>query len=103
LRHGAVTLPGELPRWPKQAKLYLLACTKQKATGPKRSWTEPVKRLIGDGLVPVKSALAQEDKPLLGLPLKIPASRRALVHQTDHFQMLSSPEVAGHLTRWLKA
>jgi pimeloyl-ACP methyl ester carboxylesterase len=103
LRHGALTPTGETPRWPKHAKLYLLAGTKQNAAGPQSIWTGPVKRLIGDGLVPVKSALAQEEKPALGLPLKVPASRRALVHQTDHFQLLSSPAVADQLLRWLKA
>lgn len=103
LRHGAVTPSAELPIWPKHAKLYMLACTKQKPAEQRRDLSEPVKRLIGDGLVPVKSALAQEEKPSLGLPMKIPASRQALVYETDHFQMLSSQEVAGHLIRWLKA
>jgi pimeloyl-ACP methyl ester carboxylesterase len=103
LRHGAVTPAAELPIWPKHAKLYMLACTKQKPAEQKRDLSEPVKRLIGDGLVPVKSALAQEEKPSLGLPMKIPASRQALVYETDHFQMLCSQEVADHLRRWLNA
>jgi pimeloyl-ACP methyl ester carboxylesterase len=103
LRYGAVTPSGEMPLWPKHVKLYMLACTKQKAPMSKADIAEPLKRLLGDGLVPIKSALAQEDKPSLGLPFKIPASRQAIVYETDHFQMLGSAEVAKHLVRWLKA
>ena len=104
LRDGAVTASGELPIWPKHVKLYTLACTKQKA--PEKSDTTdlaaPLKRLLGDGLVPVKSALAQDDQPKLGLPMRIPASRQAVVYETDHFQMLGSAQVAKHLLRWLR-
>ena len=104
LRDGAVTPSGELPNWPKHVKLYTLACTKQKAPAPvpKADLAAPLKRLLGDGLVPVKSALAQEDKPFLGLPLRLPATRQAVVYETDHFEMLGSQEVAEHLLRWLK-
>lgn len=104
LRYGAVTPAGELPAWPKRVKLYTLACTKQKAPERKikADLTAPLKRMLGDGLVPVKSALAQEDKPKLGLPFRIPASRQAVVYETDHFQLLGSAEVAKHLLKWLK-
>jgi pimeloyl-ACP methyl ester carboxylesterase len=105
LRDGAVTPLDEPPVWPKQVKLYTLACTRQKAPDAKdkADLAAPLKRLLGDGLVPVKSALAQEDKPKLGLPLRIPASRQAVIYETDHFQMLGSAEVAKHLIKWLKA
>ncbi len=104
LRDGAITPSGELPKWPKHVKLYTLACTKQKMplSQAKKDLAEPLKRLLGDGLVPVKSALAQEQKPVLGLPLRIPSTRQAVVYETDHFQMLSSQQVAKHLLRWLK-
>jgi pimeloyl-ACP methyl ester carboxylesterase len=104
LRDGAVTPSGQLPVWPKHVKLYALAGTKQKAPAPvgKTDFAAPVKRLLGDGLVTVKSALAQEDKPSLGLPLQLTATRQAVVYETDHFQMLSSLQVAKHLLRWLK-
>jgi pimeloyl-ACP methyl ester carboxylesterase len=104
LRDGAVTA-GDTPSWPKHVKLYALACTTQKAPAPqdKADMAEPFKRLLGDGLVPVKSALAQEEKAKLGLPLRIPASRQAVVYEIDHFQMLGSEQVAKHLMRWLKA
>lgn len=104
LRHGHVTERGESPLLPDHVKLYALACTRQKATEQHtaRNFTQPLKRLFGDGLVPVKSALGQTDKPALGLPFKLPASRRAVVHQTDHFELLGSQEVAKHLLRWLR-
>jgi pimeloyl-ACP methyl ester carboxylesterase len=103
LRYGAVTPSGELPLWPKHVKLYTLACTKQKESDQKTDLAEPLKRLLGDGLVPIKSALAQEEKTALGLPFKLPANRQAIVYETDHFQMLGSQNVAKHLLRWLKA
>ncbi len=118
LRDGAVTPSGELPMFPKHVKLYTLACTKQKVpvllqkapaslqkAPPSKDQTDlaaPLKRLLGDGLVTVKSALASEDKPALGLPLRIPASRQAVVYETDHFEMLGSQSVAKHLLRWFK-
>lgn len=104
LRDGAVTQAGELPAWPKHVKLYALACTKQKAPAPdqKADLAGPLKRLLGDGLVTVKSALAQEDKPSLSLPLKLPTTRQALVYETDHFELLGSQQVGKHLLRWLK-
>ncbi len=119
LRDGAVTPAGEKPVWPKHVKLYTLACTKQKAPlllqkappslqkapAPKHKvdLAAPLKRLLGDGLVTVKSALASEDKPALGLPLRVPASRQAVVYETDHFELLGSQSVAKHLLRWLKS
>jgi pimeloyl-ACP methyl ester carboxylesterase len=104
LRDGAVTTQGELPAWPKHVKLYALACTKQKApSGTNTDLTEPLQRLLGDGLVPVKSALGQSDKPKPGLPLRIPATRQSVVYETDHFQMLASAKVAKYLLRWIKA
>jgi pimeloyl-ACP methyl ester carboxylesterase len=105
LRHGAITPAGQLPAWPKHVKLYTLACTKQKAATNKQKvdLTEPLKRVLGDGLVPVKSALAQENIPALGLPIRLPASRQAVVYETDHFQMLSNQVVAQQLLQWLKA
>jgi hypothetical protein len=104
LRNGVVTEGGEPPLWPSHVKLHTLACTKQTAAAPHAApnLTQPLKRLLGDGLVPVKSALGQTDTPALGLPFELPASRRAVVYRTDHFQLLSSPQVGKHLLRWLR-
>lgn len=56
-------------------------------------------RLVGDGLVPVASALGQhnDDDRRLGFP----AEHQAVVHDTGHFDLLSSPEVYGLLKQWL--
>jgi pimeloyl-ACP methyl ester carboxylesterase len=105
LHDGSVTPKGEQAVWPKQAKLYTLAATKQKASASndKIDLAQPLKRLLGDGLVPVKSALAQDAHSKLGLSRPLPASRQAVVYATDHFELLSSQAVAQHLLRWLKA
>ena len=80
--------------WPSKIKLYCIAATKQKA--PSKS----AGKLRGDGLVPVKSALGQHTDPALSLP--VPATRQAIVYNTDHFDLLSSPEVYQHLLKWTR-
>ncbi len=105
LHDGSITAASEQAAWPKHVKLYALAATKQKANASNDGidLTKPLKRLLGDGLVPVKSALAQEAYIKLGLTRPLPAARQAVVYATDHFELLSSPIVAQHLLRWLKA
>jgi hypothetical protein len=56
-------------------------------------------RLLGDGLVPVTSALRQADES--GRSLGFPSDHQAVVHNTGHFDLLSSPEVYGLLRQWL--
>jgi hypothetical protein len=56
-------------------------------------------RLLGDGLVPVASALGQHREPARRLAFD--ADRQAVVHGTGHLELLSSPEVYEHLKRWL--
>lgn len=105
LHDGSIAPAGEQAAWPKHVKLYAVAATKQKAKAENTGvdLTQPLKRLLGDGLVPVKSALAQEAHMKLGLSRPLPAARQAVVYATDHFELLSSQAVAQHLLRWLKA
>ncbi len=56
-------------------------------------------RVLGDGLVPVTSALGQHREPERRLGFD--AHRQAVVHDTGHLELLSSPEVYEHLKRWL--
>jgi hypothetical protein len=56
-------------------------------------------RLLGDGLVPVASALGRHDDP--ESHLEFAPDRQAVVHDTGHLDLLSSPEVYGLLQRWL--
>jgi len=52
---------------------------------------------MGDGLVPVDSALGKHEK----LPLDFPKSHQLIVQQTSHLDLLSSPEVHAQLKAWL--
>lgn len=55
--------------------------------------------LLGDGLVPVDSALGQHPDPSLSLGFE--PEHRAVMHDTGHLGLLSSPEVAALLRQWL--
>lgn len=56
-------------------------------------------RLLGDGLVPVASALGRHRDR--ARTLRFPESRQAIAWKTGHLQLLSSPEVQSILERWL--
>jgi pimeloyl-ACP methyl ester carboxylesterase len=57
-------------------------------------------QLLGDGLVPVASALGQHREPARRLAFD--ADKQAVVEGTNHLDLLSSPEVFEHLKRWLR-
>ena len=56
-------------------------------------------RLVGDGLVPVDSALGRHRDPQRCLAF--PADRQWVGHDINHMQLLSHPAVAAQLLRWL--
>ncbi len=56
-------------------------------------------RLLGDGLVPVASALGRHDEPHFGLAFE--PERQAVVHDTSHLDLLSSAAVYALLRQWL--
>jgi pimeloyl-ACP methyl ester carboxylesterase len=58
-------------------------------------------RLLGDGIVPVASALGRHAKPRLALVFD--ESRRRVVYGINHFDLLSHSEVYGQIKRWLAA
>ena len=58
-------------------------------------------KLLGDGLVPVASALGKHR--LARRTLKFLPERQRVFEQTHHMQLLSSPEVFGQLRAWLAA
>lgn len=72
---------------------FVVAATTWRQPGP------PPRRLPGDGLVPVRSALGQHDDPRLDLQL--PPDRRALVAGHGHLDLLTSPEVLRLVRGWL--
>ncbi|MBK1715677.1 lipase family alpha/beta hydrolase [Rubrivivax gelatinosus] len=59
----------------------------------------PAARLVGDGLVPLASALGEHADP--ALDLGVPAARRLVLHGANHWDLLSRPEVYRQLSRWL--
>ncbi len=58
-------------------------------------------RLLGDGLVPLHSALGQHDEPERNLVF--PESSRRIVYKTGHMELLHSPEVNDQIISWLAA
>jgi pimeloyl-ACP methyl ester carboxylesterase len=58
-------------------------------------------RLVGDGLVPIDSALGRHARPELTLAL--PASHQWVASGTGHLELLSSPAVYARMSAWLHA
>ncbi len=57
-------------------------------------------RLLGDGLVPLRSALGQHDDPARCLVFAKPA--QVIMYRMNHMQLLSSPEVGQQIVQWLR-
>jgi len=55
--------------------------------------------LLGDGLVPLPSALGQHADPARGL--NFPADRQMTAVNTGHIALMHSPQVGAQLLRWL--
>jgi hypothetical protein len=56
-------------------------------------------RLLGDGVVPLASALGRHANP--GLALTFDASRQWVAFGTNHLDLLSSPAVYAQIKQWL--
>ncbi|MEO7641545.1 MAG: alpha/beta hydrolase [Ramlibacter sp.] len=56
-------------------------------------------RLLGDGLVPLRSALGQHDDP--SRSLAFPKSAQWIGYRMNHMVLLHHPEVTQQLVRWL--
>ncbi|HJV51371.1 MAG TPA: alpha/beta fold hydrolase [Noviherbaspirillum sp.] len=54
--------------------------------------------VLGDGLVPLDSALGHHADPARSLPYS--ASHLAVVYETGHLELLSSPQVYDRLSEW---
>lgn len=106
LRHGKVidavappdpAVPSQDPRAPLPlpggVNCYAIAAT----TATKRSLLAD--RLIGDGLVPLRSALGQHSEARHQLAF-LPA-HTLIVYRTSHMALLGSPQVGQQLLRWL--
>ncbi len=87
--HGAA-LP-LMPALPATVKCFAVGATIGKREGDLAD-----RMLAGDGLVPLKSALAEHADAGRTLDME-----RHVVYQTNHMQLLSSPEVGERLLAWL--
>ena len=91
LRDARVSADGEPVLLPACIRCYAVAGRLKAEPAPLRDST------VGDGLVPVASALGlQGDRPL-----DLPEDRRWISNQTGHFDLLSRPEVYAQLRSWL--
>lgn len=95
LRHGSIT-PGvhEHVPLPSGVECYAAAAT----LGARRDLLS--ERLIGDGLVPLASALGRHARP--GHRLRIPESRQWIGYGMGHLELLYRPEVYAQLLEWLQ-
>lgn len=89
LRHG---LEPALPL-PTGASCYAIAATTGETEG------DLCDRLLGDGLVPVESALGRHADPARAL--SIPEDRRRVFTRTGHLDLLDRSEVYDQILRWL--
>jgi pimeloyl-ACP methyl ester carboxylesterase len=80
-------------RLPDSARCFAIAAKLGPAAGSIKA------KLLGDGLVPVDSALGRHDEP--DRHLAFAPERQAVVHDTGHLDLLSSSEVYGLLRQWL--
>lgn len=78
---------------PPRVKCYAIAASKRPDPGSKK------KRLAGDGLVPVTSALGQHREEALALP--IPKARKRVFYGLKHLDLLGSREVYDQIRLWL--
>jgi len=102
LRHGNVGDQAAEHRklqLPRGVKCYAVAASKSKTPASSGA------RLTGDGLVPVASALGHTRVGGRAGPIldAFPASRRAIFHEHNHFDLLSSVPVCDRIGSWLFA
>ena len=94
LRHGAVSKGKDIVPLPSGVKCYAAAAVR----AAKRSLLS--ERLIGDGLVPLDSALGRHrDKARM---LLIPKKRQWVGYGMGHRELLSHPETYRQISTWLQ-
>ena len=94
LRHAAVTRKaGEIVPLPGRVRFHAVAATLCSRPGTLAD------RLIGDGLVPLDSALGRHEDP--SRTLAIPRGRQWVGYGLGHLDLLNHPEVYARLREWL--
>jgi pimeloyl-ACP methyl ester carboxylesterase len=81
-------------RHPEHIDYYAIAATTDQRSDSLRS------RLIGDGLVPVDSALGRHADARFRLPVQ--QDRQQVMHETGHLGLIHHPEVHKTIGRWLQ-
>ena len=94
LRHGAVSAGDEFVPLPPNVHCYAAAAVRAE----KRSMLAD--RLIGDGLVPLNSALGKHRDP--SRRLSIPEQRQWIGYRMGHRELLSRPDVYSQISAWLQ-
>jgi pimeloyl-ACP methyl ester carboxylesterase len=96
LRYGSITgdEQGFIPL-PEDVACYALAATISR----KRNLVS--ERLVGDGLVPLDSALGRHPDP--ERTFAIPAKRQWVGHEIGHLELMHRPEVYAQLGKWLRS
>ncbi|MGL6224024.1 MAG: esterase/lipase family protein [Steroidobacteraceae bacterium] len=95
LRYGSITsVEQAFVALPEDIECYALAATLGKRRGLVAD------RLIGDGLVPLDSALGRH--PDAGRTLAIPKSHQWIGYEMGHLELLGRPEVYSQLEQWLR-
>jgi pimeloyl-ACP methyl ester carboxylesterase len=78
---------------PKEIACYTIAGTNGKATGDVTS------QLLGDNLVPVKSALGQHENPAKNLHFR--KENSWIAYENNHLDLLSNPQIYTKIKAWL--
>ncbi len=78
---------------PEGVGCYAIAASRGRKSG------DALDALLGDGLVPVNSALGIHPEPRFRLAF--PPAHQRVFFQTDHFDLLDSPAVYTQLAQWL--
>jgi len=94
LRHGIFTAGEPVAPLPSSVKCYAAAAVR----AAKRNFLS--ERLVGDGLVPLDSALGRHRDA--ARTVDIPKSRQWVGYRMGHRELLSHPEVYAQLQAWLQ-
>lgn len=94
LRHGTISTDEHSVPLPSGVKCYAAAAVLSAERGPLSD------RLVGDGLVPLDSALGRHRD--INRSLKIPKSRQWVGFGLGHRDLLCHPDVYAQLRRWLQ-
>jgi pimeloyl-ACP methyl ester carboxylesterase len=94
LRHGTITRdPSACVPLPEGVRCFAVAATLAERRGV------IAERLLGDGLVPLDSALGRHSDP--SRTLELPKPRQWIGYGMGHLELLSRPEVYAQLSKWV--